>query len=133
MTYSSLDFPCTCALAKQDYLLNISQELCGSCLSMNFWWTMGLKYWAPRSSVSSQIDCSLLASSYSKKHSGASPELPSSRVGSSFPKLDMILSTNKCVEYDWTTIQLPGYDADTLNRSCHEVTKSPMWILKADV
>ena len=34
---------------------------------------------------------------------------------------------------NWTTIDIPGYTAEALYQSCHEVTTSPTWVLKDDV
>lgn len=42
-------------------------------------------------------------------------------------------STENCVRYDWNSVEVPGYSPTALNRSCHEVTTSPSWILKGDV
>jgi len=37
-------------------------------------------------------------------------------------------STGNCGKYDWAGIKMPGYDAKSLNRMCHEVTTCPTWI-----
>ncbi len=37
-----------------------------------------------------------------------------------------------CKEFDWDGVQIPGYDAATLNRACHEVTTGPTWFRKED-
>lgn len=37
-------------------------------------------------------------------------------------------STDDCDAHDWTGMEVPGYDAGSLNRSCHEVTNGPSWM-----
>jgi len=33
-----------------------------------------------------------------------------------------------CATNDWTKMKIPGYDARSLNQSCHAVTTCPTWI-----
>jgi len=42
-------------------------------------------------------------------------------------------STEECLKRNWGDIEIPGFTAVALNRSCHEVTMNPTWILKEDV
>mmetsp|Transcript_4348 Transcript_4348/g.9499 ORF Transcript_4348/g.9499 Transcript_4348/m.9499 type:complete len:566 (-) Transcript_4348:142-1839(-) len=37
-------------------------------------------------------------------------------------------STSDCATNDWTKMKIPGYDAKSLNQSCHAVTTCPTWI-----
>lgn len=41
-------------------------------------------------------------------------------------------STENCRAYDWSSVEVPGYEPAELNRSCHEVTTGPTWRLKED-
>ena len=41
--------------------------------------------------------------------------------------------TNQCEEVKWTETNVPGYNNADLEASCHEVIKSPTWVLYDDV
>lgn len=40
---------------------------------------------------------------------------------------------NPCEQVKWNETNVPGYNKEDLEASCHEVTKSPTWMLKGDV
>ncbi|KAL7546049.1 hypothetical protein ACHAWF_014605 [Thalassiosira exigua] len=42
-------------------------------------------------------------------------------------------STQSCYDVDWESIKIAEFEASELLKSCYELTKSPMWILKEDV
>lgn len=42
-------------------------------------------------------------------------------------------SESVCAETDWASLRIQGFEASSLERSCHEVTTNPTWMIKDDV